>query len=82
MALPEMTCREMVELITDYLEGALSPADRARAEEHLATCGPCNAYLEQMRLTIEAVGALTEESISPAAQADLLRAFRGWKEGR
>ncbi len=77
-----MTCRELVELVTDYLEGAMAPDDRARFEQHLALCPGCGTYLEQMRRTIALVGRLAEESISPRAWNELLRAFRDWRAGR
>ena len=76
--LPEMPCRELVELVTDYLEDRLAPVDRARFEAHLAECEYCAAYLEQMRETIRTLGRLPEESLSPEARAALLTAFRGW----
>ncbi len=74
----ELTCRELVELVTDYLEGALGPTDRARFEQHLAYCEPCSNYMDQMRHTLEVVGALSEESMSEAAKEELLVAFRHW----
>ena len=77
----ELSCREVVELVTEYLEGALPPDVRRRFEQHLAGCDGCTAYLEQMRETIRVVGALSEESIDPAARAELVRAFRGWRAG-
>jgi anti-sigma factor RsiW len=76
--LREMPCRELVELITDYLEDCLSPADRARFEAHLAGCEGCRTYLEQFRQTIRVLGRLPEESLSPHARGALLDAFRGW----
>jgi anti-sigma factor RsiW len=81
--LPEQfTCQEFVELVTDYLEQAL-PADlRAQCDAHRAECIHCEAYLEQMRQTIRALGALIHASTSPAAQAELLAAFRSWKHSR
>ena len=75
----ETTCKELVELLTDYLEGALSHEDKLRFEEHLALCAGCRAYLDQMRATIGALGRLEEESIPPQAKEDLLRVFRAWK---
>lgn len=75
--LPEMPCRELVELITDYLEGRLSPADRERFEAHLAECGPCRTYLEQFRQTIALLGRLPEETLSDEVRGALLTAFRG-----
>jgi anti-sigma factor RsiW len=76
--LPEMPCRELVEVITDYLEDRLSPVDRARFEAHLAECEACRTYLEQFRQTISALGRLPEESLSPEVRNALIDAFRGW----
>ena len=64
----DLTCQELVELVTDYLEGSLSAAQRARFEEHLAKCAGCRNYLAQMRQTIKLAGKLTEESIAPQAR--------------
>ena len=77
-----LSCKELVELVTEYLEGTLSPADRARFEEHLTICPGCITYVEQIRQTIRLVGRIDEESISPEAEHDLLRAFRTWKADR
>ena len=77
-----VTCRELVELVTDYLEGALPRADRRRFEKHIAACDACTAYIEQIRLTIAATGELKEEEIEPAAREALLAAFRGWNQDR
>jgi anti-sigma factor RsiW len=71
----------MVELVTDYLEDRLPPAERSRFEAHVALCGGCQAYLEQFRATIRALGSLPEESLSPATRESLLGAFRGWSGG-
>ena len=76
----EMTCRELVEVLTDYLEGALAPKDRQRLEEHLDACAYCAEYVQQMRLTIESLGGISEESIAPQKRDELLAAFRGWRE--
>jgi anti-sigma factor RsiW len=76
--LPEMPCRELVELVTEYLEERLSPVDRARFEAHLEACEACRAFLDQFRQTIRALGRLPEESLSPEARAALLTAFRGF----
>ena len=78
---PQMSCTELVEVITDYLEGTLPAEDRARFERHLAGCEGCQAYLDQMRQTMAALGHLPQESLSPEAEAKLLEAFRGWREG-
>jgi anti-sigma factor RsiW len=74
-----LSCREMVELVTDYLEGALSPVDRARFEAHIAACEGCTMYLRQMREMLELLGELTPDSISRQAEAELLATFRDWK---
>jgi len=79
VSLPEMPCQELVELVSDYLEGALSPVDRARFEAHIRECKGCTHYLEQMRLTIRLAGTLTAESMSQEARETLLRAFRDWR---
>lgn len=75
----EVSCQELVELVTDYLDGALPPADRARFDAHIAGCDGCRAYLEQIRATIALTGTLTPEQLSPEAEAALLEAFRDWK---
>ena len=80
MTAHELTCQELVELVTDYLEGALSPSDYVRFEAHLAICRHCAAYLAQMRRTIQVLGRLTEESLEPATRHDLLQLFRHWKQ--
>ena len=73
-----MSCQELVELVTAYLEDALTPEDRGRFEAHLATCDGCQAYLEQFRATIRLVGRVTLADLSPEAERDLLAAFRSW----
>ncbi|MGH2784613.1 MAG: anti-sigma factor family protein [Actinomycetota bacterium] len=74
----ELTCKELVELVTDHLEGALSRRDRKRFERHIGACDGCTAYLEQMRVTIRLTGELVEEDLSEPARAELLEAFRSW----
>jgi anti-sigma factor RsiW len=76
----EMSCTELVDVITDYLEGTMAPVDRVRFEAHLGECPYCVNYLEQMRGTIDALGELPEESIDAEARDELLAAFRGWRE--
>jgi len=75
----ELVCREVVELVSDYLEGALTERDRALFEEHLAMCEGCSAYLDQMRETIAVAGTLTAEAVEPAVCAHLVDAFREWR---
>ena len=77
---PPMSCKELVEVITDYLEGTLFGEDRGRFERHLAGCDGCQAYLDQMRQTIRALGHLPPELLSGEAERALLEAFRGWRE--
>jgi anti-sigma factor RsiW len=75
----QLSCQELVELVTDYLEDALPEEARLRFEDHIARCGACAIYLEQMRETITLLGHLPPEAISPQAEAELLQAFRGWR---
>lgn len=74
-----MRCREVVELMTDYIEGALSESDRARFEAHLSTCDGCTRYLEHLRTTIRLSGKLGADTIPPELEAELLNAFKDWK---
>lgn len=74
-----LTCQQLVELVTDYLENALPVRERARFEEHLGVCPGCLDYLEQMQQTIRAAGALDEQSLDPSVRDALLAAFRGWQ---
>ncbi len=76
---PKLTCRELVELVTDYLEGALHARDRRRFDAHIAGCDGCRAYLAQMRVTIDALGELPEERIAPDARRELMELFADWK---
>jgi len=75
----DLPCQELVELVTDYLEGRLPPLQQLRFETHLAQCRGCRTYVEQMRQTIRALGRLTEESIEDEAKERLLKVFRDWK---
>ncbi len=75
----DMTCQELVELVTMYLEMTLSPEETRRFETHLTICQGCINYLDQMRTTIRTTGALCEDGIPPEVQARLLEAFRDWK---
>jgi predicted anti-sigma-YlaC factor YlaD len=78
----ELTCAEMVELMTDYLEDTMTLELRARFEGHLATCDGCTNFLAQLRETIRATGRLTEEQIPVRDRDELLRAFRDWHRDR
>jgi anti-sigma factor RsiW len=77
-----LTCQELVELVTDYLEGALRPTERARFETHITQCQHCSTHLDQMRMTIRLLGKLTTEALSPVACHELLAHFRDWKRQR
>lgn len=72
----QVDCIDVVELVTDYLEGALDEATTAEVEAHLALCGPCQTYLDQMRATIDALGHVPVETLSTEAKATLVTAFR------
>jgi anti-sigma factor RsiW len=74
----ELSCQELVELVTDYLEGAMAPEERERFDAHVADCPGCDIYLEQMRTTIALAGAGADLESTPAVSS-LLEAFRGWK---
>jgi predicted anti-sigma-YlaC factor YlaD len=75
----EMTCQELVELVTEYFEGTLPAVDVTRFEEHLGECEACLAYLDQMRATIASLGRLEASALPAAARDGLLAAFRDWK---
>ncbi len=77
--LDDITCRELVELVSDYIDGALPPADFARFEKHLGICEACVTYVDQIRITVGASGRLTEEQLDPEARDELLGVFRDWK---
>ncbi len=71
-----MSCQEMVELVTDYLEGSLGWRDRRRVAKHLRVCDACSRYIEQMRETLTVLGSVPVDTLSPEAQSTLLDAFR------
>jgi anti-sigma factor RsiW len=76
----ELACIELVEVVTEYLEGALSAHDRRRFEAHLDDCDYCVTYVDQMRQIDGGLGGLADETITPQTRAALLDAFRGWRE--
>jgi predicted anti-sigma-YlaC factor YlaD len=81
MDLEAVTCQELVELVTDYLDGVLTPAELRRFEEHIALCDGCSEYLDQLRRTIELTGTVTLDDLTPEAESELLYAFRTWHAG-
>jgi anti-sigma factor RsiW len=74
----DLTCKELVELVTGYLDGSLRGRRRRRFEAHLAACDGCTRFLRQMEATIRLTGTLTEERVTEEQKAVLLTAFRGW----
>ena len=75
-----MTCKELVELVTEYLEGTLSEEVRVRLDQHLSGCEGCTNYMEQMRQTIRLTGRLQEENLTPQQRDELLKLFHDWKK--
>jgi anti-sigma factor RsiW len=78
----DLVCQQVVELVTDYLEGALSRAARRRFEAHLADCPHCTEYLAQMRATISLTGRLTPEDLTPQMREELVEVYRRWQSGQ
>jgi anti-sigma factor RsiW len=74
-----MNCRQIVELMTDYLEGALSASDRQRFEAHISGCDGCTEYLAQLRTTVSLAARIADLSIPAELEAELLQTFRDWK---
>jgi predicted anti-sigma-YlaC factor YlaD len=74
----ELSCKEVVELVTAYLEGVLESSEHLAFDEHLAECEACGEYLEQMRQTVRLTGRLREESLPPELRDELVSAFAGW----
>ncbi|MGD0197098.1 MAG: zf-HC2 domain-containing protein [Solirubrobacteraceae bacterium] len=79
---PDLVCQQIVELVTDYLEGSLSRADRRRFDAHLAGCPHCTEYLAQMRTTIRLTGRLQTTDLTPAMREDFAEIYRRWREQR
>jgi hypothetical protein len=78
-SMEQLSCQELVELVTSYFEDALPGAERASFEHHIGGCTGCHEYVQQMRTTIELTGRLTTADLSPGAEAKLLTVFRDWK---
>lgn len=81
MSASDLTCQELVELVTDYFEGVLAEGDVQRFEEHLADCEGCVSYLRQMHTTLRILGRLREDDVPPEVRDYLLGMFRQWKAG-
>ena len=78
----DITCRQAVALMTDYLDGALGPDDRALVEAHLAECEGCAEHLRQIRITVTVTGRIRDENLDPAAREDLMDLYRRWRRDR
>ena len=74
----QLVCQRAVELVTDYLDGALSPRQRARFEAHLRGCPHCTEYLRQIQAVIDATGTVTPKSLAPKARRELVGLYRQW----
>ncbi len=81
-AVREPTCQELAEFLTDYLEGVLTPVERASFDRHIAGCRDCTLYIEQMRMTIAKTREIASDAIPPGVRAELLGAFRSWSAQR
>ena len=77
-----LTCQQVVELVTEYLDGVMEPRRRARFDTHLAGCDGCTAYLEQFRTTVAVVGRLAVDDVPAPVMSELLSAFRTWADDR
>ena len=75
----ELPCQQVVEMVTDYLEGVMGAADRRRLEHHLDGCPHCTEYLAQMRETIRLAGRVTQEDLTPEMRAELTDLYRRWR---
>lgn len=74
----QLNCREVVDLVTEYLEGGLEVEERLAFERHVAVCPPCRGYLNQFRLITRTAGALREDDVPEPLRERLLEAFRDW----
>jgi anti-sigma factor (TIGR02949 family) len=75
----DLECRQVVEVVTEYLEGTMAPADRQRLDRHLALCEDCHHHLDQLRTVIRVAGRPAADAVPPETMAGLLRAFRDWR---
>lgn len=79
---PMLSCAQVVQLVTDYVEGELDSADRLRFEEHVGICPPCRGFLSQMRVTRRVVGSVPHEPVPAALEQALVDAFQDWTQRR
>jgi anti-sigma factor RsiW len=73
------TCQQIVDLVTDYVEGALPASDRLAFEQHISICPPCRAYFTQMRTVVRVAGSLREDDLPQPVRESLVKVFRDWK---
>lgn len=79
MSTEPMDCRDLVELVTAYLDGSLDPDTRARFDLHLLDCDGCDHYLQQFRVTVNTLGKTGDDDVDPAFRSRLMEAFRDWR---
>ena len=79
MSTEPMDCRDLVELVTAYLDGSLDPDTRARFDLHLLDCDGCDNYLQQFRVTVNTLGKASDDDVDPAFRSRLMEAFRDWR---
>lgn len=79
---PPLNCKESVELVTEYLEGALLPELQAQLDQHVGVCPACTTYLAQMRQTIQTLRILADETMPPSLRQQLLQTFRAWRQNQ
>lgn len=77
-----LSCKQITDLVTEYVDGALPADERLAFEQHVAICPPCRAYFAQMRKVVRVAGSLQEDDLPEDVRASLLNAFRDWKHGR
>jgi hypothetical protein len=76
----DVTCKQVVGLVTDYLDGTLSPNDRARFEAHLSLCDPCVEHIKQIRVAIGVTGRVGDDDLDRLAREDLMALYRRWRD--
>jgi anti-sigma factor RsiW len=77
-----ITCQELVELVTDYLDGALTPDVATAFEQHMNFCDGCVTYVDQIRVSVASAGRVAEDEVPAEARDRLMSAFRDWRSSR
>jgi anti-sigma factor RsiW len=78
----DINCAKAVSLVTDYLDGTLTRAERARFEAHLTECDNCTEHVKQIRVTVAAAGRVRDEDLDPLVREDLMNLYRRWRDDR